>query len=101
MTSRFEWHPMALIEALSYGLPCIVTVGSSMKEEIRRYDAGWVCNSTLNELANAIEKMVPERNEIYKKSAGPKKLAKSYLWEKYCSLYSWKVCEFDFSLKKK
>ena len=34
LTSRFEGHPMALIEALSYGLPCLVTKGSNMSKEI-------------------------------------------------------------------
>ena len=30
LTSRLEGHPMALIEALSYGLPCLVTQGSRL-----------------------------------------------------------------------
>ena len=35
MTSRFEGHPMGLIEALAYGIPVLVTPGTNMAQEIQ------------------------------------------------------------------
>ena len=42
LTSRFEGLPMGLIEALSYGVPCAVTRGTYMGDEIEEAKAGWV-----------------------------------------------------------
>ena len=40
-TSRSEALPMGLLEALSYGLPCIVSRGTGFSGLINRYNAGW------------------------------------------------------------
>ena len=43
MTSRLEGHPMGLIEALAYGVPCLVSRGTNMYDEVLSSNAGWVC----------------------------------------------------------
>ena len=58
MTSRFEGHPMGLIEALAYGLPCLVTPGTNMAEEIKEYDAGWTCQGNVLSIAESIKQKV-------------------------------------------
>ena len=40
-TSRSEALPMGLLEALSYGLPCLVSRGTGFAGLINRYNAGW------------------------------------------------------------
>lgn len=80
ITSRFEGHPMALIEALSYGLPCVVTTGSNMRKEIDLYDAGWTEDSTVEGVARAIEKMISEKNFMKNKGVLALKLAEQYSW---------------------
>ena len=40
-TSRSEALPMGLIEALSYGIPCLVSKGTGLAGLINKYDAGW------------------------------------------------------------
>lgn len=40
-TSRSEALPMGLLEALSYGIPCIVSRGTGLAGLINKYDAGW------------------------------------------------------------
>lgn len=40
-TSRSEALPMGLLEALSYGIPCLVSKGTGLAGLINRYDAGW------------------------------------------------------------
>jgi glycosyltransferase involved in cell wall biosynthesis len=40
-TSRSEALPMGLLEALSYGIPCLVSKGTGLARLINKYDAGW------------------------------------------------------------
>lgn len=78
--SRFEGHPMALIEALSYGLPCIATVGSNMKSEIEEYNAGWTAENNIYSIKDSILKMIEEKETFEEKSNRSIKLSKLYQW---------------------
>ena len=80
LTSRFEGHPMGLIEALAYGLPAIVTVGSNMKEEIEVADAGWACETSVESVRNGLLKMIEEKDCFIVKSINAAILAKKYDW---------------------
>ena len=44
-TSRSEGMSMGILEALSYGVPCLVTRGTNLGEIIEQYDAGWVAET--------------------------------------------------------
>lgn len=81
MTSRFEGHPMGLIEALSYGIPCLITRGTNMLEEVEEFQAGWVSENNLDGIKNAIIKMLNERNEISAKREAAYHLAEKYDWD--------------------
>lgn len=78
--SRFEGHPMALIEALSYGLPCIATTGSNMRKEIEEFDAGWTADCSVESLKNAFLAMLREFD--INKAANARKLSEVYNWNK-------------------
>ncbi|NGU52990.1 glycosyltransferase [Clostridium perfringens] len=80
MTSRFEGHPMALIEALSYGLPCFVTQGTNMKEEILNFNAGWGAENNIESISKNMLKMLDEITELKEKQKGSLKLANEYDW---------------------
>lgn len=80
MTSRFEGHPMALIEALSYGLPCIVTQGTNMKKEICEYDAGWGCGNSIEEICSALLEVKRDKDILNEKSISARVLAVKYDW---------------------
>ena len=82
MTSRFEGHPMGLIEALSYGLPCVVTTGTNMRLEIEKYNAGWTADNTAQSIAAALKKMLAQREQFSPKSQNARKLAEQYDWDK-------------------
>ena len=58
MPSRFEGHPMGLIEALANGLPALVTRGCNMLDEILSSNAGWVCETSENDLEKTILMMI-------------------------------------------
>ena len=52
-TSRFEGMPMGILEAMSYGLPCLVTAGTTLADFIKEHDAGWACDTSAEEIAQA------------------------------------------------
>ena len=80
MTSRFEGLPMGLIEALSYGVPCFVTRGTNMAEEINEADAGWIAENNKKSVCESFLQMLAFNNYS---SKGKKayQLAKKYSWE--------------------
>lgn len=79
--SRFEGHPMALIEALAYGLPCIATTGSNMRAEIEKYGAGWTADCSVHSTLTSMANMIEEKHLMQLKSKNAQKLAATYKWE--------------------
>ncbi len=69
-TSRTEAMPMGILEALSYGLPCIVTVGTTMGDFIKNYNAGWVAETNAQSVFEQIVRAIDERNTLAEKSKG-------------------------------
>lgn len=82
-TSRSEGMPLGLLEAMSYGLPCVITEGTSLGEYVRQYDAGWVAETDAEAIAAAMEKAIEEKNRWQLKSENARKLAEeNFSWEK-------------------
>lgn len=81
MTSRLEGLPMGLLEALAYGIPCFVSRGTNMKETVDKADAGWTCEVGEEEIKAALNKIVEERNLLFKKGQNALLLSKSYQWD--------------------
>ena len=67
--SRTEAMPMGILEAMSYGVPCLITRGTSLAGLLDKYDAGWSCETTAEAIADAIEKAISEKKLLTKKSA--------------------------------
>jgi glycosyltransferase involved in cell wall biosynthesis len=80
LTSRSEGHPMGLIEALAYGLPCIVTEGTNMTKEIIEYDAGWASETSVEGIIKSFRYMISDRDCLSIKSQNAIRLSKSYDW---------------------
>lgn len=59
-TSRFEGMPLGILEALSYGLPCLVTEGTNLGSIIRKYDAGWVAKTSAQSIAEALTEAITQ-----------------------------------------
>ncbi len=83
LTSRSEGMPMSVLEALSYGIPCILTPGTNMADEVVNNNAGWKTDCTAESISRVVENSVYDyRNEslTYKHSAHM--LSKRYDWNK-------------------
>lgn len=82
-TSRFEGMPLGILEALSYGIPCLVTEGTTLGEAIEDVDAGWCAQNNAESIAKNIEQAVREKKNWLKKGMNGRKLIeKDYTWEK-------------------
>lgn len=93
-TSRFEGMPMGILEALSYGIPCLITEGTTLGQYISNYNSGWVSNTTSEGIANNIINAVKEKNQWVKKSENARVLVKeNFCWDKisYCTIEQYKV----------
>ncbi len=67
-TSRHEGMPLGILEALAYGIPCIVTTGTSLSNFVSENNCGWTTSCNANDIADALEKAVVEKNLHYEKS---------------------------------
>lgn len=87
MASRFEGHPMGLIEALAYGLPCMVTPGTNMLSEIRDFDAGWTCDGTVDDVSGTLLRIINEKMLFAVKSKSGRELSLSYKWNQLAIVF--------------
>ena len=60
-TSRHEGMPMGILEAMSYGLPCLVTEGTSLGETIAEENAGWTSETSAQGIAENLVAAVRDR----------------------------------------
>jgi glycosyltransferase involved in cell wall biosynthesis len=86
LTSRFEGHPVGLIEALSYGLPCLVTAGTNMADEVAAFDAGWTAKASIRSIAEALEAVIRDRKSLAVKGQNALKLSQKYSWDAIAEL---------------
>lgn len=81
LTSRFEGHPMGLIEALSFGMPSIVTQGTNMAEEIKQENAGWAAENNVKSISKAIKQLIREKDSLSYKGNNAIKISNKYDWD--------------------
>lgn len=82
-TSRHEGMPLGILESLSYGIPCIVTEGTNLGTEIKKYNAGWFAENTSESIAQKIYEAINDKNKYYEYGNNAIKLIKdAYNWDK-------------------
>lgn len=80
-TSRFEGMPLGVLEALSYGLPCLVTEGTCLTQFVDGV-AGWGCETTVDSVSKAIIKAISEKEQRIKYSQGARRIVEEqFTWE--------------------
>ena len=73
-TSRSEGMPLGILEALSYGVPCLITTGTTLGDFLKEYDAGWVAQTEAGDIAAEMIKAIQQRKLWLKKSQGARHL---------------------------
>ena len=63
-TSRFEGMPMGILEAMGYGIPCLVTEGTCLAETINCANAGWGCKTNPQSVAEVLELIINTAAEL-------------------------------------
>ena len=91
-TSRFEGMPLGILEALSYGIPCVASEGTTLAQRISDADAGWNAGETVETIADALTRCLSEKARWSEKGDNGRRLAEStYSWdtimEKTLALY--------------
>lgn len=82
LTSRFEGLSMGMIEALSYGLPVLITEGTNMGKEVEDSNAGWVADTSVNGIKVALRDLIKEKDTLLTKGKNAKVLSLNYDWDK-------------------
>lgn len=81
LTSRYEGMPMGVLEALSYGVPCILTPGTNMADDVVEAGAGWETDFSSEGVASAILKSIKDLKDNYAKyHHSAYKMSKRYDW---------------------
>ncbi len=82
LPSRSEGMPVSILEALSYGIPCIVTPQTNVADIIENHQCGWVTNLTITEVSTTILRAVNDLIVNHKTlSDNALRAAKEYSWE--------------------
>lgn len=85
-TSRSEGMPTGILEALSYGLPVFITEGTTLGNFVKQYNAGFVCETTAESIADMFEKIVKNRELFSAKGAKAVELIEdNFEWDKVAS----------------
>ena len=81
-TSRFEGMPLGILEALSYGIPCIASEGTTLAQRISDAGAGWNAGETVETIANALTRCVSEKSRWPSMGESGRQLAAlTYSWD--------------------
>lgn len=80
LTSRSEGQPIAVLEAMGYGLPCLVTEGTNIAEEIVMYNAGWQAGNNCAQIVRALRQVIADQTKLQEKGAQAILLSKTYQW---------------------
>lgn len=82
-TSRTEGMPLGITEALSYGIPVLITKGTSLGDIVKNAGAGWVAETDSDSVALMIEAAVNEKDSLKEKSLSAITLAeKGFSWDR-------------------
>ena len=81
-TSRFEGMPLGILEAMSYGIPCLVTRGTTLGEAIEAANAGWMAETTSGSVGEMIIKVIESKKDFMRIGINAREyVKKNYSWD--------------------
>ncbi len=81
-TSRHEGMPLGILEAMSYGIPCVVSEGTNLGEEISKNSAGWCCKNSSEDIAKCIVRAVENKRLLDEYGSNGRKLINArFVWK--------------------
>ena len=80
-TSRTEAMPMGILEALSYGLPCLVSEGTGFAVTTAAKGAGWNGGMTAESIAEALKNAVSDAARLPEISRSAEAYSREFGWE--------------------
>lgn len=81
-TSRTEGMPLGILEAMSYGIPCLVSEGTTLASKIESGGAGWDAGSTEETIGQAIISCIEQRDRwAYIGECARNIASNDYSWE--------------------
>jgi len=82
-TSRFEGMPLGILEALSYGIPCLVTRGTTIGEAICENECGWMSDTSENDISECIKGAVLATEQYMKLGQNARTfIQENFAWDK-------------------
>ncbi len=82
-TSRFEGMPMGILEAMSYGIPCLVTEGTTLGGFVKETRCGWSCDTDAQSIADALVLAISEMDRLVELSQNARISAtQNFAWDK-------------------
>ena len=80
-TSRFEGMPLGILEALSYGIPCLVTRGTTLGEKIEENRCGIMAETDPESVAEKLLQMIGSKDSFKEMSDnGIKFVSDNFSW---------------------
>ena len=76
-TSRSEGMPLGILEAMSYGLPVLITEGTSLASLVAHSGAGWTAATEPAAIAGALRAAVVQADTLGERSVCARRLAES------------------------
>ncbi len=76
LPSRTEGMPMGVLEALGYGLPCLLTEGTGMAGMISSENAGFGCETSEKGIGDALRRAIESVGQLNEMSENASRLAK-------------------------
>lgn len=77
-TSRLEGHPTSVIEAISYGIPVVVTPGTNVSEDVKKSDLGFTCELNGESVFKGIQTAFEHKNDFEKITNNEREYAKKH-----------------------
>lgn len=88
LTSRFEGMPMGVLEAISFGIPCILTPGTNMADDLFSAGACWKTEFDSAAIARNIKIAVNDLKDNYRKyHQAAFDLSAIYDWKKIANMH--------------